>query len=172
MIWRRTLLVALLGFTGLGLQTSVFGEMTLNGSKPELLLVIAVALAITEGPAVGAIAGFTFGLLADLVLGLPAGVTALTYTLVAHVVGRIRSQMQAPSAWMPIVLVALSTLVAVLFYGSVSFVLGEESLPVSRVLRHAIQSAIYNGLLTPFVYPVVRVLAARLRPRAAEVLGR
>lgn len=172
MIWKRTLLVALLAVTGLGLQTSVFGEVTLNGTKPELLLVVTVALAICEGPALGAIAGFVLGLMIDLTLDAPAGLTALTYTLVGHTVGRVRAQMQAPSAWMPIVTVALATLAADLFYAGFSTMLGQAAPTLLRVLRNAGQAAVYNGLLTPFVYPVVRVLGARLRPRAAEVLGR
>lgn len=172
MIWRRTFLVALLAVTGLGLQTSVFGEMTLNGSKPELLLVITVALALSEGATVGATAGFVLGLFGDLLLGLPAGINALTYTLVGYTVGTIRAKMQAPSAWMPIAMVSIATLTAVLFYGTFSLVLGQESLSPARVLRHAVQSAFYNGLLTPFVYPLVRALGGWLRPRAAEVLQR
>lgn len=172
MIWRRTILLALLGITGLALESSVFGEMTLNGTKPELLLLVTVAVSLSEGPLLGMTAGFAFGLLTDVVLGLPAGVTALTYTLAGYAVGRIRMQMQAPSAWMPIAMVALATLAAMLFYGAFSLVLGQESLPPGRVLRHAVQGALYNGLLTPFLYPMVRALGTRLRPRAAEVLGR
>ena len=115
MIWRRTLLLALLAVTGLALETSALGGMTLNGTKPELLLLVTVALALSEGPLLGMTAGFTFGLMTDVVLGLPAGVTALTYTLAGYVVGRIRMQMQAPSAWMPIAMVAVATLISLLF---------------------------------------------------------
>jgi len=172
MIWRRALMLVVLGITGLALETSIFGEMTLYGTKPQLLLLVTVAIALSEGPLLGMTAGFTFGLLTDMVLGLPAGVTALTYTLAGYVVGRIRMQMQAPSAWMPIGMIAFATLAAMLFYGAFSLVLGQESLPPGRVLRHAVQGALYNGLLTPFLYPLVRGLGARLRPRAAEVLGR
>lgn len=164
MIWRRAILLWLLALTGLALETSLFGTATLQGTKPELLLLVTVALAMGEGPAFGATAGFTLGLATDLVIELPAGLTALTFTLVGYGVGRIRAMVQTPSAWLPMAMVSLATLGGVLFYAGASFILGEEGLSALRTLRHAALAAAYNGLLTPFVFPVVRALAARLRP--------
>src|SRR5438034_869631 len=111
MIWKRTLLVTLLTLTGLALEMSLFGSATLDGVKPELLLLITVALAMGEGPAVGAVAGFVMGLSTDLVLQLPAGVTALEFTIIGYAVGRIRSQMQTPTTWLPIAMVCLASFV-------------------------------------------------------------
>jgi rod shape-determining protein MreD len=169
MIWKRTLLVTLLTLTGLALEMSLFGSATLDGVKPELLLLITVTLAMGEGPAVGAVAGFVMGLSTDLVLQLPAGVTALEFTIIGYTVGRIRSQMQTPTTWLPIAMVCLASFVGVLFYGAFSFVLG-ESLSGARILRNAVLAAGYNGLLTPFVFPIVRMIGARLRPRPPEML--
>ncbi|MGZ4188669.1 MAG: rod shape-determining protein MreD [Actinomycetota bacterium] len=169
MIWKRTLLLFLLTVTGLALETSVFGTATLVGTKPELLLLMTVALAMGEGPAVGATAGFVMGLSTDLVLQLPAGVTALTYTLIGYVVGRLRARITTPSAWLPIAIVCLATFTGVLFYAGFNYILGESLMPV-RVIRAAGFATIYNGLLTPFIFPIVRALGARLRPRPPEIL--
>jgi rod shape-determining protein MreD len=170
MIVRRTLLVALLGITGIALQTSLFGELTLTGTKPELLLLLALALAIEDGPALGASAGFTFGLLTDAFLEQPAGVSALTFTLACYGVGRIRAQLQAPSAWMPTIMISATTLVVVLAFAMFLALLGEPLGPPVRVLRHAVLAAAYNALLTPLLFPLVRALVARSRPHATEVM--
>ena len=164
MIWRRVLLVLLLTFTGLAFETTVFGQMTLIGAKPELLLLFTVALAMGEGPMLGATAGFVMGLATDVVLELPHGISALTFTIAGYAVGRIRAQLQTPSAWLPIAMVSVATFFGVLFYGAFAFVLGQEFLSAPRVARAAALAAAYNGLLTPFLFPVVRALAARLRP--------
>lgn len=164
MIWRRVVLLGLLTVSGLALETSVLGTVTLTGAKPELLLLVTVALAMGEGPALGATAGFAAGLATDLVLDLPHGLGALTFTLVGYGVGRIRAQVQAPSAWLPMAMVSVATFLGVCFYGGLSFVLGQESLSAARVFRHAGLAAAYNALLTPFAFPLVRALAARLRP--------
>lgn len=170
MIVRRAGLLALLTVTGLALQTAVFGQITLTGTKPELLLLVTVAIAMTEGPGFGAVTGFVTGLLTDSVLLLPQGLTALTFTVIGYIVGRVRAHVQTPSAWLPMAMVTASTFVGVLLYAALSLALGEPSILPSRMLRAAVLGALYNGLLTPFVFPVVRGLAARTRPGAGEVL--
>lgn len=167
---RRAVLLAVLVVTGLALETSVFGSLTLTGTKPELLLLITVALAMGDGPAFGATAGFVFGLATDLVLAQPAGVTALTFTLAGYLVGIVRQSLQRPSAWLPMAMVSATTFAAVLFYGSMSYLLGQAVPSPLRILRHAGLSAVYNALLTPFVYPLIRGVIVRLTPRPAEVI--
>lgn len=163
MILRRTILFAVLLPTGLALQTSLLGSFTLTGTKPELLLLVTLSLAIVEGPGFGAVAGFGFGLATDLVLELPAGISALTFTLAGYTVGRVRAHMQTASAWVPIVMVATATFLAVLFYGTFSMLL-DAALPITRTLRHSALAAVYNALLTPLVFPAMRVLASATRP--------
>lgn len=168
MIWKRTLLVALLTITGLSLETAIFGRITLLGARPELLLVVIVALAMGEGPELGAVAGFVMGFSTDLVLEAPAGLYALTFTTVGYAVGAIRQHLQLPSAWLPMTMVFSATICAVVFYAGVSAILGHGFAPL-RVLRLAGLAALYDALLTPFVFPVVRLLGARLRPAGVSV---
>ena len=168
MIWKRTLLLFLLTITGLAFETSVFGRATLVGAKPELLLLMVVVLGMSEGPALGATAGFVMGLSTDLVLQLPAGVTALTFTIIGYVVGRVRAQVQAPGAWLPMVMVSIATFVGILFYAGFNRALGEH-FGALGVVRAAALAAAYNCLLTPFVFPIVRAVASRLRPAPSEV---
>jgi rod shape-determining protein MreD len=169
MIWKRTMLLFLLTITGLALETSVLGTATLAGTKPELLLLMVVALGMGEGPAFGATSGFVMGLSTDLILQLPAGVTALTYTLIGYAAGRIRAQVQTPTVWLPMIMVSLATFVGVLFYAGFSYILG-DTFPLTRTVRAAGLAAAYNALLTPFGFPIVRGLGARLRPRPQELL--
>lgn len=166
MIWRRAFLLVILGITGLVVETSVLGGATLDGSKPELLLLVTIGLAMTEGPAFGATAGFILGLATDLLLGLPQGISALVFTAVGYGVGRARAQMTAPTAMLPIIMVFGATLGGVLFYGTLGALLG-QAVTLRALLRHAVLGATYNALLTPFVFPVVRLLGERLRPAGA-----
>jgi rod shape-determining protein MreD len=169
MIWRRTLLLIMLIVTGLVMQTAVLGGATLDGSKPEFMLLLAVAVAMNEGPVFGATAGFFLGLATDILLGLPRGVSSLVFTAVGYGVGRARVQMSAPTAWIPIVVAFVATLGGVLLYGGVGILLGQH-IGVHSLVRHALLGSAYNALLTPFVFPVVRVLGARLRPAATAAI--
>jgi rod shape-determining protein MreD len=167
MIWRRTLLLALLTVTGLVIETSVLGEATLGGTKPQLLLLMTVALAMGEGPALGAGFGFTAGLATDLLTGLPAGLTSITYTVVGYAVGAIRAQVQTPTAWLPVAMEFTATFAGVLLYGGIALLLGQEAVGGLALVLHGVFSACYSALLTPFLYPLVRGLGARLRPASA-----
>ena len=164
MIWRRSLLVALLLVTGLVIETSILGEATLGGTKPQLLLLMTVALAMGEGPALGAGFGFGAGLASDLLTGLPAGLTAITYTIVGYAVGAVRAQVQTPTAWLPVAMEFAATFGGMLLYGGISLLLGQEAVGGRVLLLHAVFAACYSALLTPFLFPLVRVLGARLRP--------
>ncbi len=164
MIWKRTLLLAILILTGVLLETSVLGEATLVGTKPQLLLLFTVALALGEGPALAAGFGFAGGLVTDLLTGLPAGLTAMTYTIVGYVVGTIRAQVSTPTALLPVTMEFSATLGGMLLYGGLGMLLGQTELGGTALHLHAFFAASYNALLTPFLFPVVRALGSRLRP--------
>jgi rod shape-determining protein MreD len=162
-IWKRALLLALLAITGVVVETAVLGGATLDGSKPELLLLLTVALAMNEGPAFGATAGFALGMATDVLLDLPKGLSALVFTAVGYGAGRARAQMAAPTAWLPIAMIFVATAAGVLAYGGLGMLLGQH-VAGRALLRHAALSSSYNSLLTPFVFPVVRALGGKLRP--------
>ncbi|MGH2738127.1 MAG: rod shape-determining protein MreD, partial [Actinomycetota bacterium] len=62
---RRTLAWIAVVVTALLLQSTVFAQIKLGGAKPELMYLVTVVLAILEGPASGAIAGFSAGMAQD-----------------------------------------------------------------------------------------------------------
>lgn len=167
MIWKRTLLLALLGLTGLLVETAVLGAATLDGSKPELLLLFVIAVALNEGPEFGAIAGFILGLLTDLFLGLPRGLSSLVFTGIGYGIGRARSQVSAPGAWVPIAVAFAATAAGVLAYGGIGMLLALH-IAARSLLRHALLASAYNALLMPFVFPLVRVLGNKLRPAGVQ----
>jgi rod shape-determining protein MreD len=167
-IGRRILAVTLVTLTGLALETALFGSATLAGTKPQLLLLVTVALGIVDGPALGAVAGFSMGFATDLLLGLPKGVTALVYTIIGYAAGSIRAQLQAPASLGPIIAIeAAAAFVSVFLYAGVSAMLGRLAVGGGEVATHAGLAAVYNALLTPFVFPVIRAIAGRIAPMKA-----
>ena len=101
----------------------------------------------------------------DFLLNPPKGITALTLTLLGYAVGMLRQYIVSPSPVLPVVLVAGGTFVGVLFYGVVSFLLGQFEHRWLYLLRVALLSAVYNAILTPLVYPLLRRAAEGSRSR-------
>ncbi len=142
--------------TGLLLQSTLFAQFRLGGARPELMFLVTVVLAMLDGPSAGAIGGFTAGMAQDFLLNQPKGITALTLTLVGYAVGMVRQYIVTPSTMLPVVLVATATFAGILFYGFLSLLLGQLSYGALYLLRVAVLSSLYNALLTPLVYPLLR----------------
>lgn len=153
---RRTLLLAAVIVTSLLLQTTVFADLRLLGARPELLYLVTIVFAFLDGPSAGAVTGFASGMAEDFLLDQPKGITALTLTLLGYVVGLLRQYVVSPSPLFPVVLVAGGTFAGVLFYGVVSFLLGQLAVSVPYLVRVAALSAVYNAILTPLLFPVLR----------------
>jgi rod shape-determining protein MreD len=153
---RRTIQLILVVFTALILQTTVFPQMTLVGAKPELIYMITILLAMLEGPTTGVVVGFAGGMAQDFLQNAPKGVTALTLTLLGYTVGLIRTYIVTPSPWLPMILVGVGTFLGTVFYGIVSALIGQLDTGWLYLLRIALFSGIYNALLTPIVYPILR----------------
>jgi rod shape-determining protein MreD len=149
--------------TALLLQSTVFAQITLGGAKPELMYLVTVILAFLEGPTSGAATGFAGGMAQDFLLDAHKGITALTLTLLGYVVGTARQYIVTPSPLLPVALVGAATAGGVLFYGMVSYLLGQLPNGPVYLVRVALLSALYNAVLTPFVFPVIRRVAEATR---------
>jgi rod shape-determining protein MreD len=156
---RRFLTLTAVIVAALLLQSTVFADVRLLGARPELIYLITIVFALLEGPASGAIAGFAGGMAEDFLLNQPKGITALTLTLLGYTVGLLRQYIVSPSPVVPVVVVGAGTFVGVLFYGLVSFLLGQFDTTALYLLRVAALSAAYNAILTPLLYPLLRRLA-------------
>jgi rod shape-determining protein MreD len=162
---RRALLWSAILLTALVLQSTLFAKVTLAGAKPELVYMVTIILAFLEGPSSGAVAGFAGGMAEDFLLNQPKGITALTLTLVGYAVGTLRQYIVTPSPLLPVVLVGGATTAGLLFYGMVSFLLGQLDYGAGYLIQIALLSGLYNAILTPLFFPIVRRVAESSRAK-------
>lgn len=153
---RRFAAFALIILTAVLLQTTIFSGMRLFGVAPDLVVVVVICFAILEGPTVGGMAGFWGGLLRDLFLNAPKGLTGLSYLIVGYIVGIVRPYVESTSVFVPVAGVFAGSLGATGLYEILQALLGREGLPLDKVLRVVALMSVYNTLLVPFVYPIVR----------------
>jgi len=137
------------------LQTTVFAK-TLFGVAPDLVLVVVISFALLEGPMAGATSGFFGGLLRDLLLNAPKGLTGLSYLLVGYAVGRIRPYVQSMSVFVPIAAIFLGSVAGTGLYEILQGLLGQQTVSWAMGARVVVLTAVYNTLLAPLVYPVIR----------------
>lgn len=162
---RRVLAVAAVVVTALLLQSTIFHDLRLLGVRPELLYLVTIVVAFLEGPGEGAVVGFVSGFAQDLLLNEPKGILALTLTLLGYSIGMLRQYIVSPSPFLPVILVALGTVGGVLFYVIVSFLLGNFDHSIGFAVRVALLSGLYNAILTPIVFPLLRRVFEGSRPQ-------
>lgn len=161
----RPAAVAAILVVALAIQSTVLTKVTLFGVIPQLVFVAVVSLAFLEGEKVGVVVGFAAGLLLDF--QLPAsilGLTALVYTLVGFGVGSLRQYAPANSVWTPLFGVAVATTIAEGSYALLAIMMGESWVSISNTAKIGGLVVLYNTLLTPFVFPVVKKVADKVRP--------
>jgi rod shape-determining protein MreD len=114
---------------------------------------------------VGAVTGFFGGLLVDLLIPQSiVGISCLVFTLVAYAVGTFRIYAPSDSVWVPLLAVAMSSVVAEGGYAGLAVILGEPWVSINYTIRIIGLVTLYDCLLTPFTYPLVRKVASRVRP--------
>jgi len=160
---RRAFSLTVIILTALLLQTTVFSQIQLLGAKPELIYVVAILMAMLEGPSSGAVAGFAGGMAQDFLQNAPKGITALTLTLLGYAIGMFRQYIVTPSPLLPVMLVAGGTAAGLLFHGVVSFLIGQLDTGWGNLFKTLLLASAYNALLTPVVYPVLRRVAESSR---------
>jgi rod shape-determining protein MreD len=162
---RRVISLAAIIVTALLLQSTIFAQMKLFGVRPELMYLVTILIAIIEGPGEGMVVGFVGGLAQDFMLNSPKGLTALTLTLLGYGIGLTRQYITSPSPLLPTVLVGIGTAAGVLFYEVVGFLLGQVEQPLFYTIKVPLLTGLYGAVLTPFVYPLIRRMCERSRPR-------
>ena len=140
--------------TCLTLQLGVLSNLALFGVQADLLLLVAIGGAIAAGPDRGAAIGFSAGLAYDLMLQTPFALSALTYAIVAYLVGSLQDSVLRAAWWIPIATATAASFFGVILYGVLGTVLGED-LVGWELLRVALMVALLNTVLAP---PVVRMM--------------
>jgi rod shape-determining protein MreD len=147
------------------IQSTVLAQATLLGVIPQLALVVFVSFAFVDGERVGIVTGFFAGLVIDLLLPQAiVGLTALVYTLIGYGVGSFRQFTTGESVWTPVLVVAVASAVAEIGYALLAIMLGEPWVSISDTAKVAGLVVVYNVLLTPFVFPLIRRISDRFRP--------
>ncbi|MDD2510175.1 MAG: rod shape-determining protein MreD [Syntrophomonas sp.] len=107
----RYLLLFLLPFTAILLQSTVFSFYSIKGTLPDLVLVFVVFFALINGARGGTIYGFLCGLFEDLYLGRFIGVNALSKALTAYLVGHFQDRVFKENILVALVTVMLGTII-------------------------------------------------------------
>ena len=151
------------------IQLGVAPGLELFGVQADLLLLVAICGGIAAGPDRGAAIGFAAGIAYDLCLQTPFGLSALTYAIVAYLVGSLQDSVLRAAWWIPVVTATAASMVGVILYGVFGTVLGEELISFD-LLRIAVFVGLLNTIAAPIVIRAMRwATGSTKRARARAV---
>ena len=142
-------------FVALVLHQSLFLVTRVGDAHPRVLLVVAIAGGFLLGSERGAVLGFGAGMLADLFVQTPFGLSALTYALVAFAVGGLQSGIIRSAWWIGPVTGLVASFAGIVLYGVLGAIIGQSHYVSSRLLVMAAGVAAMNAVLA---LPVIKAV--------------
>jgi rod shape-determining protein MreD len=159
----RTLTTSLALLVAVVLQIALAPQIAVFGVVPNLVFLVVITLALTEGPVAGSVAGFVGGLLFDLLGSSIVGPYALVFCVTGYVAGLLHANMFAEGWLLPVTVVFLASLGAELAFGIIMAVL-DVGMPFGTAfVRIMLPTAVYTTLLAVLVYPLLSRLLRRDR---------
>lgn len=153
----------------LTLQYSVLQDMRVRDIRPDALLLFAVVAGIVGGSETGAVVAFAVGLVADLFVQTPLGLSALTYALVAFAVGSLQAGLIRSSWWITPLTALIGSAAGVLLFVVIGAVLGQTQLVSGEVPVIAATVAVMNAVLSLPALALGRWSMAGLEPDRSYV---
>jgi rod shape-determining protein MreD len=139
--------VVLVVFLFITVQQTLMLDIRIGGVHPDIMVLLPMAAGLVGGPGRGATMGFGAGLVADLFLPTPFGLSALVGCLVGFGVGLATVALDRSSWWLPTVAAILSSVVYEIGFAVLGSVLGEPQLVHVDLTRIVVLVAVVNALL-------------------------
>ena len=149
------------------LQGSVAPNIALGGARPNLVVLVAAAWAVAVGAREAVWWAFLGGLAVDLLSGGPLGASAFSALIPVAAVGLGDRSLRPRSGPVAALLVAAATLGAGILYLGTLIVVGAAVGDLALIVAAAVSSAIYNGVLALFAYPLFRALRRSTEKQAS-----
>lgn len=136
------------------LQGTLASSLTVFGVHPDLMLALVVATALTGGRSRGALFGFGIGLLSDLFVDTPFGLSALSDVLVGYGLGMFSAEADA-SWWLRPVLAGVASAFGEVIFAFLGAIVGDTHLLGPELWKIALVVGGFNALL---IIPLWRVV--------------
>jgi rod shape-determining protein MreD len=151
--------LVMLGFVTV--QQTLMLDIRVGGVHPDIMILLPIVAGIVGGPARGASMGFGAGLVADLFLPTPFGLSALVGTMIGFGVGVTTLALDRSAIWLPPVAALGASALYELIYPVLGSVLGQPQMLHVDLLRIVVVVSVTNAVLAiPALRLVTRALPA------------
>ncbi len=138
------------------IQVGVVSEIPVFAVNADLSPLLVAFVGLLCGSTVGAVYGFSTGLLVDLLLLQTLGLSSLIFTLVGYFCGRLRELRDPQAALTPVLVGAAAAGASMVGYSLMEFMLGVDA-PVSlELLRQIVLITVVDAIIALPLWALVR----------------
>ncbi|MFZ2056387.1 MAG: rod shape-determining protein MreD [Acidimicrobiales bacterium] len=125
--WGRLGLIALVAVF---VQVGILNQIVVGGAHGDVFLLLAISAGLVAGPQRGAEMAFALGLVADVFVQTPYGLSSLCYVLVAFAVGLATGAMnRRPTLGFQVAAALLGGVGGTLLFAGLGTLIGQPSVP-------------------------------------------
>ncbi len=128
-------------------QQTLMLDLRLGGVHPDIMILLPIVAGLVGGPARGASMGFASGLVADLFLPTPFGLSALVATMIGFAVGTATLALDRTSLWLPVVSALGGSALYEVIYAVFGSLLGQPQMLHVDLLRIVVVVSVTNAVL-------------------------
>jgi len=133
----------------------MLSHIRIFGVKPDLPLVFALCIAIANGEKAGAATGLLNGILEDVFFGRFVGISAISKTATAYLVGYGSQNLYKGRTIITMALTFMGTVLFNLCFVIVAYLTGEMSYPWHQFFSISIPTALLNMIISPIIYQAI-----------------
>ncbi len=160
--WARLALVAIVAVL---FQLSVLDTIAVHGAHPDVMILLAIGAGMAAGSQRGAVVGFAIGLLADLFVDTPFGLSAFAFVLVAFAVGLAPTTLSERAGPLSqIGMAAVATAGGTLLYAGAGYVFGQPGILRDNIVAIISVVTAANALLALPTLASMRWALAPIKP--------
>lgn len=152
------------GMVLLALQRTIFVELQVDGVIIQVMMATAAAAGVAGGSERGALVGFVFGVMFDLVEGTPLGSTAIAMTIAGVVGGLLALVAADPQWWLNALFTGLGTAAGAMTIPVVRLFIGETEPFQDRLTVVVPVVAVAAAVMSPVLVPLGRWCLRMKRP--------
>jgi rod shape-determining protein MreD len=147
MTGRESARVVLVVVTFALVQETVVLDLRIGGIHPDITVLLPILAGLVGGPATGASMGFGMGLVADLFVPTPFGLSALVGTIVGFAAGAATVALDRSSWWLPTVVAFVGSAIYEVGYALIGSLLGQPQMLHVDLTRIVIMVSVVNAVL-------------------------
>jgi len=146
-------------------QQTLVLDLRVGGVHPDIMILLPIVAGIVGGPSRGASMGFWAGLVADLFLPTPFGLSALVGCMVGFAVGAATLALDRTAVWLPPFAALAGSALYEVIYAVLGSVLGQPQMLHAGVAQIVLLVSLVNAVLA---LPALRLVAWALPEASTE----